>query len=176
MARIALVEPQNAPSEVKQLYDSVFKGKPGNVQKAMALRPEILKTFLPFYSSVGRGLDHKLYEMIYIRVSMVNHCNYCLQHHLGSSKRAGLTAEDWKALQQPASSNLPEKEKTLLSYVEKLTRRPSEIKGKEVEALKKWFSDPEIVEIHILVGLVNLTNRFTDVLGLEVEFPAEKIA
>ncbi len=86
-----------------------------------------------------------------------------------------MTPEDWKALQQPASSNLPEKEKTVLAYVEKLTRRPGEIKGKEVEALKKWFSDAEIVELHLLVGLINLTNRFTDVLGLEIEFPAEKI-
>ena len=76
MARIALVEPQNAPPEVKQLYDSVFKGKPANVQKAMAQRPEILKNFLPFYASVGKGLDKRLYEMIYIRVSMVNHCHY----------------------------------------------------------------------------------------------------
>jgi alkylhydroperoxidase family enzyme len=76
MARISLVEPQNAPAEVKQLYDSVFKGKPANVHKAMAQRPEILKNFLPFYASVGKGLDKKLYEMIYIRVSMVNHCHY----------------------------------------------------------------------------------------------------
>jgi hypothetical protein len=31
------------------------------------------------------------------------------------------------------------------------------------------------MDIHLLVGLVNLTNRFTDPLGLEVEFPQEKI-
>jgi alkylhydroperoxidase family enzyme len=41
--------------------------------------------------------------------------------------------------------------------------------------LKKHFSDAEIVDLHLLVGLVNLTNRFTDPLGLEVEFPEEKI-
>jgi hypothetical protein len=29
--------------------------------------------------------------------------------------------------------------------------------------------------VHLLVGLVNLTNRYTDPLGLEVEFPEEKI-
>jgi len=29
--------------------------------------------------------------------------------------------------------------------------------------------------LHLLVGLANLTNRFTDPLGLEVEFPEEEI-
>jgi alkylhydroperoxidase family enzyme len=42
-------------------------------------------------------------------------------------------------------------------------------------ALKKYFSEEQIVDIHLLVGLVNLTNRLTDPLGLEVEFAQEKI-
>lgn len=45
----------------------------------------------------------------------------------------------------------------------------------DIAALKKHFSDEHIVDIHLLVGLVNLTNRFTDPLGLEVEFPQENI-
>jgi alkylhydroperoxidase family enzyme len=45
----------------------------------------------------------------------------------------------------------------------------------DIAALKKHFNDAEIVEIHLLVGLVSLTNRFTDPLGLEVEFPKESI-
>jgi alkylhydroperoxidase family enzyme len=76
MARIALVEPESASPEVKEIYDKVLKGKPGNVQKAIAHRPEVLKNFLPFYASVGRALDRKLYEEIYIRVSWLNGCNY----------------------------------------------------------------------------------------------------
>jgi alkylhydroperoxidase family enzyme len=76
MARIPLLEPDMAPPEVKAIYDGVLKGKPHNVQKAMAHRPEVLKNFLPFYGSVGRSLDRKLYEQIYIRVSWLNGCNY----------------------------------------------------------------------------------------------------
>ncbi len=76
MPRISYVEPQNAPTEVKVLYEQVFKGKPGNVQKLLAHRPEILKNFLNFYASVGKGLDQRLYEMVYIRVSLLNHCHY----------------------------------------------------------------------------------------------------
>src|SRR5580704_8875008 len=98
MARISLIAPETASPEVKEIYEKALRGKPGNAQKAIAHRPEMLKNFLGFYASVGRSLDRKLYEMIYLRVSLINQCHYCTQHHVASSKRVGLTAEDWAAL------------------------------------------------------------------------------
>ena len=71
MVRISYIEPENASPEVKEIYEQKLRGKPGNVQKAMAHRPEALRNFLSFYASVGRPLDRKLYELIYIRVSII---------------------------------------------------------------------------------------------------------
>ena len=76
MARISYVEPENASPEVKEIYEKTFKGKPGNVHKAIANQPRVLKSFLSFYASVGRSLEHRLYELVYIRVSALNQCNY----------------------------------------------------------------------------------------------------
>ena len=175
MARIGLIEVENATPEVNDIYEKALRGKPGNAQKALAHRPEMLKAFLPFYASVGRSLDRKLYEMIYLRVSFLNGCHYCLQHHVASSKRVGLTAEDWKALKDGNYARFTEKEQTALAYAEKLTRTSRDITDADFEKLKKYFPQPEIVDLHLLVGLANLTNRFTDPLGLELEFPEEKI-
>ena len=174
MARINLLQPEGASAEVKEIYEKALRGKPGNAQKALAHRPEMLKNFLPFYASVGRSLDRKLYELIYLRVSLINGCHYCTQHHVASSKRVGLTAEDWAGLKAGDYSRFSEKERAALTYVEKLTRSPREISDADFAGLKA-FSEPEIVDIHLLTGLANLTNRFTDPLGLEVEFPEEKI-
>ena len=175
MARIPLIGPESAAPEVKEIYEKTLRGKPGNAQKALAHRPEMLKNFLPFYASVGRSLDRKLYELIYLRVSFINGCHYCAQHHVASSKRVGLTAEDWSASKAGNYSQYSEKERVALSYVEKLTRAPHDITDADFARLRKEFSEPEIVDIHLLTGLANLTNRFTDPLGLEVEFPDEKI-
>jgi alkylhydroperoxidase family enzyme len=101
--------------------------------------------------------------------------NYCLQHHLASSKRVGLTADDWSALKAGNYSRFSEKEKAALGYIEKLTRASHQITETDFDELKKRFSELEIVDIHMLAGLANLTNRVTDPLGLEVEFPEEKI-
>ncbi len=175
MARISLIAPNAASPEVKEIYENTLRGKPGNVQKALAHRPEMLKNFLSFYASVGRSLDRKLYELIYIRVSLINECRYCTQHHLASSKRIGLTAEDLAALKVGNYSRFTQKERAALDYIDKLTRAPHEISDADFGLLTRNFSEPEIVDIHMLAGLANLTNRLTDPLGLELEFPEEKI-
>jgi uncharacterized peroxidase-related enzyme len=175
MARISLIAPESASPEVREIYDTVLRGKPGNIQKALAHRPEMLKHFLTFYASVGRSLDRKLYELIYLRVSFMNGCRYCTQHHVASSKRVGLIADDYWALEAGNYSRYSEKERTALTYVEKLTHAPHEITETDFDELKEHFSEPEIIDLHMLAGLANLTNRVTDPLGLELEFPEEKI-
>lgn len=175
MARIRLINSEDASSEVAEIYEKTLRGKPGNAQKALAHRPEMLKNFLGFYGSVGRSLDRKLYELIYLRVSFINGCHYCTQHHVSSSKRVALAADDWVALKTGNYTRYSEKERAALTYVEKLTRDPHSIADANFVPLKAHFSEPEIVDIHLLTGLANLTNRFTDPLGLEVEFPEEKM-
>jgi uncharacterized peroxidase-related enzyme len=175
MSRISLVEPQNAPLEINEIYQNVLHGNPGSIQKALAHRPQILKTFLPFYASVGKSLDRKLYELIYLRVSFINECYYCIQHHVSSSKKSGLGDDDWKALKSGDVRRFNGKEQAALHYVEKLTRSPHGIGDDDFAELKKHFSDTEILDIHMLAGLANLTNRVTGPLDLELEFPEEKI-
>jgi AhpD family alkylhydroperoxidase len=122
MARVSYVEVEQASPEVREFYEKTLKGNPGSVQKLIAHRPETLKAFLPFYASVGRALDRRLYEMVYIRVSMINGCRYCLQHHLAASKRVGLTAQDWQGLKEGDYSSFSSKEQAALKFAERHSR------------------------------------------------------
>jgi len=171
MPRISLIEPAQASSEVKEIYDGKLKGKPGNIQKALAHRPAMLANFLGFYPSVGRSLERKLYEAVYLRTSLINGCYYCTQHHVQGAKRVGLTPEQLKALKEGNYSNFSASEQAALRYAEKLTRTPDAASDADFAELKKHFSDEQIVDLHMLVGLANLTNRVTGPLSLEVEFP-----
>ena len=175
MARIRLIEPAQASPEVKEIYDSKLKGKPGSIQKALAHRPAMLGKFLEFYASVGRSLDRKVYEAVYLRVSLINGCHYCTQHHIQGAKRAALTPEQMKALADGNYSGFTASEQAPLRYAEKLTRTPHAASDSDFAELKKHFSDEQIVDLHMLIGLANLTNRVTGPLALEVEFPEEKI-
>jgi AhpD family alkylhydroperoxidase len=175
MARIGLIEPAQASAEVKEIYDGKLKGKPGNIQKALAHRPTMLGNFLGFYASVRRSLDRKLYEAVYLRISLINGCNYCTQHHIQGAKRVGLTPEQMTALKGGDYSGFGAPEQAALRYAEKLTRTPDGASDADFVELRKHFSDEQMVDLHMLIGLANLTNRVTGPLALEVEFPEEKI-
>lgn len=175
MARVSCIEPLNARPEVQQIYEHRLRGKPASVHKAMAHNPHALTPFLSFYAAAGASLDRKLWELVYLRVSFVNGCNYCLQHHMFSSKKVGLGSEDWEAMKSGDFSRYREGEQAALKYSEKLTREPSKITDEDVAELKKHFTDQQVVDLHLLIGLTNLTNRFTDPLGLELEFAATAI-
>lgn len=86
-----------------------------------------------------------------------------------------MIAEDWSALKTGNYGRFSAKEQAALAYAEKLTRSSKDITDADVAGLKKHFSDAEIVDLHLLVGLANLTNRFTDPLGLELEFAPQTV-
>jgi len=175
MARVTLIEPEHASPEIKEIYDSKLKGKPGSIQKALAHRPAMLATFLSFYASVGRSLDRKLYEAVYLRTSLINGCRYCTQHHIVGAKRAGITLEEMKALKTGDYSGFSAAEQAALRYDEKLTRTPDGAGDSDFADLKKHFSDEQIVDLHMLIGVANLTNRVTGPLALDLEFAEEKL-
>ncbi len=72
-------------------------------------------------------------------------------------------------------SHLPAPFQAALRYAERMTKGPTNGASAEADALKKHFSDMEIVDVVTEVALVNLTNRITDGLGLELEMASEKI-
>ncbi len=98
-----------------------------------------------------------------------------MQHHLASSKRAGLTQQDWQALKDPQRASFSAAEKAALAFAEKLTRQPDSITDNDIAELKKHLSEEQILDLDVLIGLINLTNRLTDPLGIELEFAAEAI-
>src|SRR3982074_1453221 len=175
MARISLIEPAQASPEVKEIYDGKLKGKPGNIQKALAHRPAMLGNFLGFYASAGRSLDRKLYEAVYLGVSLINGCHYCTQHHIQGAKRAGLTPEQMKALKEGNYSGFGAPEQVALRYAEKLTRTPDGANDGDFAELKKHFSDQQIVDPHMLVAIGTWLTVASGAPSTPVTFPEEKV-
>ena len=69
MARVSLIEPADASAEVKEIYEGKLKGKPINLQKALAHRPADSRQLPGVLCEHGRSLDRKLYEAVYLRIS-----------------------------------------------------------------------------------------------------------
>ncbi|HLJ51458.1 MAG TPA: peroxidase-related enzyme [Bryobacteraceae bacterium] len=161
-----VTEEQAAPEVRGTLYDHKQRlGKVPNFFASMAHRPDVLKAFLPLYGAiVNQGsVDHKYKELAYLRTSMVNGCEYCSRAHMASGKQAGVTKEQIEALPfYKRSSLFDAKEKAVILYADRVTRAATTVREPELEELRKYFDEGEIVELTLTVCMANFTNRFND--------------
>jgi uncharacterized peroxidase-related enzyme len=167
MATIAPVAEDRAASEVKPIYENLKKniGKVPNFFAMLAHKPEILKTFLPFYQAVtGPGaVEHKYKELAYLKTSTVNACEYWTKAHSASAKRIGITGEQIQALTFYERSNLfNEQEKAVIHFADQVTRAAMTIRDTDLAAMRKYFSEEQIIELICTIAVANFTNRVND--------------
>ena len=130
--------------------------------KYFELSPELMSGF----RAVKVGLENsavgqKLIELVYLRVSQINGCAYCLNLHTNSLLKDGETQRriaevaGWRV-----SDQFSEKEKAALNWAEQLTNiSTSHADDESYEALKKVFSDKEISDLTFAISLMNGMNR-----------------
>ena len=137
--------------------------------RTMANRPEVLKTFVPFYSAVvGPGsVERRLKELVYLTCSYANECPYCTAAHVASGKRAGITEDELRALQTEQDHQFSEPERAAIRYARELTRDADAQDSRD--GLFAHFDNQQIVEITLVAAMANFTNRFNNGLMLEPE-------
>ena len=135
--------------------------------RTMANRPEVLKTFVPFYGAVvGPGsVERRIKELIYLTCSFANQCGYCMAAHSASGRKAGITEEELRALQTGQDQGFSEPERAAIRYARELTRTANARETRQ--GLSEHFSDEQVVEITLVAAMANFTNRFNNGLGLQ---------
>ncbi len=99
MATVKLVEYEEAGPMVRAVYDDIMATRNidwvNNFWKALAVQPELLRrTWEGVKTVTAPGvLDPLTKEMIYVAVSVVNGCEYCINSHTASARKKGMTDE-----------------------------------------------------------------------------------
>lgn len=175
MARVPLLEKDQVSDKVAlRAYESMEqkRGKVTNIYKALAYKPEIIRTIGPFVASVQASyeVDARLKEKIMIKVSKVNNCPYCIHAHMGISSKMGIPREEFDELDDlDTAIHLTDAERVALQYAEHITRTPEGVPDELFDELKKHYTDSQIVEITCLAALYNFINRFNAALDLDIE-------
>jgi AhpD family alkylhydroperoxidase len=107
------------------------------------------------------GLDHKLIHLLKLRASQINGCAYCIDMHSKDARALGETEQ--RLYELNAWRETPfysERERAALEWTESLTLvSQTHVPDETYEAVKKHFSEKEIVDLSILVSLINMWNR-----------------
>jgi len=94
---VTLVEYDDAPAEVRAVYDDIMKTRRvdwiNNFWKALARDPAQLRRVWENVQQVMApgALDPLVKEMVYVAVSATNGCEYCTYSHTASARKQGMT-------------------------------------------------------------------------------------
>ena len=185
MPRIAFVTPEQASAETRDVYGQI-EGAWGSLLTDFLLlgnSPKILRSLSELFNnlqgdkggSVASLVDK---ELVAIKTSYLNGCDYCLGHNVDFGQQVGLSMEQIQAALSPdyaSSEALSPREKTLLRWTEAVTLNTAGEDDEALTELKQHFSEPEIAELTLMCGLFNMWNRFTDAFKVELEAPEDRV-
>lgn len=155
------------PADNEFLASLEARGKQANFFfRVMANRPEVLKTFVPFYGAVmGPGsVERRIKELVYLTCSYTNHCAYCTAAHVAAGKKAGITEQEMQSLQASTDEGFSEPELAAIRYARELTQTAAASTTRD--ALSSHFNDEQVVELTLVAATANWTNRFNNGLGI----------
>jgi uncharacterized peroxidase-related enzyme len=178
MPRLSRLSRSEVAPELRDVYDRFLRER-GNVPyffRTLAHRPEIFRTATAHMQAVlNTGtLPTRLKELCVVRTSQMNCTSYCLASHTAISLRLGTTEEQIEALRGNwrDSALFSDAEKIALHMAEVMTSDSLHYTDEDMEQLKRFYSEGEIIELMAAVGLFNYFNRFNNMLQMEPTKPA----
>lgn len=125
--------------------------------------PEVYKAMIRLDSAAKKGLDAKLYELVKIRASQINHCAFCLDMHTKDALAAGESVERIIQLGAWEESRhfYTEKELAAIELTEAVTVLTDGFVPDEVyETAAKHFEEAELAQLIAAITVINAWNRF----------------
>jgi AhpD family alkylhydroperoxidase len=128
-----------------------------------AASPAGMKALGAVYGYVRQsGLPSRLVDLVFLRVSQINRCAYCIDMHSRDLLKAGLPVEHLVlvAALPEAGSIFEEQERAALAWAEAVTRLGDRgVPDSAFEAAAAAFSEKQLADLTITIGLMNAYNR-----------------
>ena len=175
----------DSDGELRELYDRI-KGPDDNVDNIMlahSLRTHTLRGHMTLYKYVlhhpRNSLPKHYLEAIGVYVSLLNSCDYCVEHHFAGLTRLLDDADKVSAIRRALEAGRPEDvfegaELAGLHYAARLTTAADSITENDIHAMRAaGLGDGEILEINQVTAYFGYANR--TVLGLGINTTGDVI-
>jgi uncharacterized peroxidase-related enzyme len=170
--RLSRVPRSQAPAPVAEIYDRYMRtrGNVPNMFRTVAHRPEILQTMIAHLEAIltTGTLPTRLKELVIVRTSQLNHCEYCLASHSQICLKLGWSRDQLDGLADYESrADFTPAERAALSLAEQMTLHSTQISDEFMDRLRGFYNEGEIVELLASIGVFNYFNRFNNALQME---------
>ena len=128
-----------------------------------AASPEGMKALGTAYSYVRQsGLPSRLVDLVFLRVSQINGCAYCIDMHSRDLLKTGMPVEHLLlvAVWPEAGDIFDEHERSALAWAEAVTcLTDGGVSDSAYEAVTEVFSEKQLADLTITISLMNSYNR-----------------
>ena len=128
-----------------------------------AAAPGGMKALGGVHGYIGQcGLPAALVDLVYLRVSLINGCAYCIDMHSRDLLKGGLAVEKLVLVPawREAGALFTAQERAALGWAETVTRvAETAVPDAAFDAARAAFSEKELADLTIAIGLMNAYNR-----------------
>ena len=173
MARVRLIEKEQAPSEVKEIFQKIEDNGARilNLYKVAAHSPKVFLNLTRLGNSViGRTeLPPRLREIVTLRVATLTGSEYEWAQHAPVALQVGVSQKqldaisDWKN-----ASEFNNEECAVLQYTDEVAQNVR-VSDQTFNRLKSFFNEQTIVELTIIIGYYGMLARLLVPLQVEVD-------
>jgi AhpD family alkylhydroperoxidase len=127
------------------------------------IAPAGIKALGGVYGYIAHSsLSPALVDLVYLRISQINNCAYCLDAHTRDLLKKGQKIEKLALVQAWAEAGhlFDERERAALAWAETVTRvAETAVPDEAYQAARTVFEERELVDLTIAIGLMNAYNR-----------------
>jgi AhpD family alkylhydroperoxidase len=124
--------------------------------------PDVYAALTSLGKAVGTsGIEPDLIELVELRVSQINGCAFCLQHHLNVARKLKIAHNKIDLLSAWHDDGIFSlREQAALAWAEALTKLTEPTMLDQLwAALKEQFSELEAIFLTTAIGTINMWNR-----------------
>jgi AhpD family alkylhydroperoxidase len=133
--------------------------------------PEGYKALGAVHATIQKcGLAPELIDLVYLRVSQINGCAFCIDMHTRDLSKRGVSSEKLTMLQvwREAGDWFNTRERVALGWAETVTRvAQTHVPDADYQAAAAEFTEKELADLTYAVALMNAFNR----LGIAFRTP-----
>jgi len=132
--------------------------------------PWVFATLALLYGALDRKrspLSPILRSLVTVRVSQINHCEFCVDINSATLVKRGVSENKIAALWNWQESPLfDQTEQIALQYTEAVTYSDRNVDDDLMARVKEHFDDDALVELTGLITFQNLSSKFNDALNV----------
>jgi AhpD family alkylhydroperoxidase len=162
--------------EAQTVFDDLKKsaGKVPNLYATIGYSANALSSYMAFVQAQVKNSFHgKEREAIYLIVSQINGCEYCLASHTASAIKFGWKEDETLLLR---SGKFPEtKWQIIYKIIQSVIENKGEVKQELLDTFfGSGYKEATLIDLMVLINIMSFTNYVYRLTKIPIDFPLAK--